>query len=178
MRLNYEIEILKNLDHPNIMRLYEVFQDEKYIYLVTELCEGGELFDEILARGMFNETDAAFILKQVLSAVAYCHSKKVAHRDIKPENILIDNKDKLTIKLIDFGTSQVFENEEKMELVMGSAYYIAPEILTGKYNEKCDIWSIGVILYILLSGKPPFNGDNDQVIMDKVKTGKFKFNSK
>ena len=177
-RLRYEIDILKNLDHPNILRLYETIEDNNSIYLVTEICEGGELFDEILARNRFEEKDAAPIMKQLLSAINYCHKKNVCHRDLKPENVLLDSKDKQTIKVIDFGTSQVFANEEKMELVLGTAYYIAPEILSGKYDEKCDMWSIGVILYILLSGEPPFSGTTDADIIAKVKKGKYNFNSK
>lgn len=114
IRLKYEIDILKNLDHPNIVRLYEVFEDKTSIYLVTELCTGGELFDVILERQTFDEKSAASIIKQVLSAVAYCHSKNVAHRDLKPENILLDTKKNDHIKVIDFGTSQVFESEEHM----------------------------------------------------------------
>ena len=107
VRLQYEIDILKNLDHPNIVRLFEVFEDKNFFYLVTEICTGGELFDEILARKQFNEKDAAVIFKQVLSAIAYCHSKNVAHRDLKPENILLDTNDKGIdrVKVIDFGTS-------------------------------------------------------------------------
>lgn len=105
VRLRYEIDILKNLTHPNILRLFEVFEDKKYIYLVTEYCEGGELFDEIVSRGKFEEKDAANVIKQVLSAISYCHNQNVCHRDLKPENILIDSKDKNTMKLIDFGTS-------------------------------------------------------------------------
>jgi calcium-dependent protein kinase len=105
VRLRYEIDVLKNLTHPNILKLYEVFEEKQYIYLVTECCEGGELFDEILSRGKFEEKDAANIIKQLLSAIAYCHNQRVCHRDLKPENVLIDNKDKNTIKLIDFGTS-------------------------------------------------------------------------
>ena len=105
-RLKFEIDILKNLDHPNILRLYEVFEDKKYIYLVTELCYGGELFDEILKRKTFTEKDAAVVIKQVLSAIAYCHDKNVAHRDLKPENILLNTKSNTEIvKIIDFGTS-------------------------------------------------------------------------
>jgi len=178
IRLNYEIDILKNLDHPNILRLYEVFEDKKYIYLVTEFCQGGELFDEIIARGKFSERDAAHVIKQLLSAIAYCHTRKICHRDLKPENILIDNKETLSIKLIDFGTSQKFEDEEKMELVLGTAYYIAPEVLKGEYDEKCDVWSIGVILYILLSGEPPFPGGDDKEILRNVIQGKVSFSSK
>jgi calcium-dependent protein kinase len=105
VRLKYEIDILKNLDHPNIVKLFEVFEDRNFMYLVTELCSGGELFDEIVARKHFTEKDAASVIKQVLSAVSYCHSKKVAHRDLKPENILLDQKKNDMIKVIDFGTS-------------------------------------------------------------------------
>lgn len=116
VRLRYEIDILKNLSHPNILKLYEVFEDQTTIYLVTEYCDGGELFDEIIARGSFEEKDAANVIKQLLSSIAYCHDQNVCHRDLKPENILIEGKDKSTIKLIDFGTSQLFGSEEKMEL--------------------------------------------------------------
>ena len=105
IRFFSEIEILKVLDHPNIVRLYEVFHDDKRYYLVTELCTGGELFEEITKRNSFSEQDAASIIKQVLSAVAYCHSKQICHRDLKPENILMDSKNNNTIKIIDFGTS-------------------------------------------------------------------------
>jgi calcium-dependent protein kinase len=105
LRLQYEIDILRNLDHPNIVKLYEVFEDKKSVYIVTELCTGGELFDEILTRKHFNEKDAANVMKQILSSVAYCHDKKVAHRDLKPENVLLDSKNNDILKIIDFGTS-------------------------------------------------------------------------
>ena len=115
VRLKYEIDILKNLDHPNILRLFEVFEDRRSIYLVTELCTGGELFEEIVKRKSFTEKDAAIVIKQVLSAISYCHSKNVAHRDLKPENILMSQKNNADIiKVIDFGTSQVFKQGEKM----------------------------------------------------------------
>lgn len=104
-RFFYEMEILKTLDHPNILKLYEVFQDDKRYYLVTELCTGGELFEEITKRATFSEKDAANILKQVISAISYCHAKNICHRDIKPENILLDSKNNNAVKLIDFGTA-------------------------------------------------------------------------
>ena len=129
IRLQYEIEILKTLEHPNIVKLYEVFEDKDYIYIVTELCEGGELFDVILEKQCFNEKDAASITKQTLNAVAYCHSMKVAHRDLKPENILLDKQNQESIKIIDFGTSQIFQEGQKMHQTYGTAYYIAPEVL-------------------------------------------------
>jgi calcium-dependent protein kinase len=169
IRLKYEIDILKNLIHPNIVRLYEVYEDKNSIFLVTELCDGRELFDEIIARGRFIEQEAAIVTKQMLQAIAYCHENNVAHRDLKPENILIDYKSKGSIKVIDFGTSHVFQKEANvMHQMYGTAYYIAPEVLAGAYTEKCDVWSIGVILYVMLSGKPPFNGRNDREILAKV----------
>eukprot|EP00347_Sterkiella_histriomuscorum_P020848 403336235 len=172
-RFFQEIDILRQLDHPNIVRLYEVFQDEKRYYLVTELCTGGELFDEITNRSNFSEQDAAVIIKQVLSAVQYCHVKNIVHRDLKPENILMDTKNNNQIKVIDFGTSQKFDPSKKMNQIFGTAYYIAPEVLKGEYNEKCDLWSLGVILYILLSGKPPFDGNDDKEIVNSVRMGTY-----
>lgn len=161
------------MDHPNIVRLYEIFKDEKRYYLVTELCTGGELFEEITKRTSFSEQDAAVILKQVLSAVAYCHAKQICHRDLKPENILMDTKNNNQIKVIDFGTSQKFDPRKKMTQTYGTAYYIAPEVLNSDYNEKCDVWSTGVILYILLSGRPPFDGNDDREIVRSVKHGQY-----
>jgi len=108
VRLSYEIDILKNLNHPNIVRLYEVFEDLATIFLVTELCDGRELFDEIIKRTRFTELEAAIVAKQLLQAISYCHEQKVAHRDLKPENILIDSAAKGAIKVIDFGTSHAF----------------------------------------------------------------------
>jgi calcium-dependent protein kinase len=117
------------------------------------------------------------VTKQVLSAVAYCHEKRVAHRDLKPENILIDSKQKGAIKVIDFGTSHLYgKDDHKMHQMYGTAYYIAPEVLLGNYTEKCDMWSIGVILFIMLSGKPPFFGSSDTEILNKVATGKYSLN--
>ncbi len=114
-------------------------------------------------------------MKQVLQAVSYCHSKNIVHRDLKPENLLLESEDpKSTLKVIDFGTSQVFDPEAKMNQTYGTPYYIAPEILKGEYNEKCDIWSCGVILYILLCGRPPFDGDNDDEILETVSKGQYK----
>jgi len=174
VRLQYEIDILKNLNHPNIVRLYEVFQDKKQILLVTELCEGRELFDEIIDRKTFTEAEAAIVTKQILQAISYCHEQKVAHRDLKPENILINPKEMGSIKVIDFGTSHVFDKEQhEMHQMYGTAYYIAPEVLEGKYTESCDLWSIGVILYIMLSGRPPFSGKNDRDILKAVQEGNY-----
>jgi calcium-dependent protein kinase len=119
-------------------------------------------------------------MSQLLSAVAYCHERGIVHRDLKPENILLDktSEAELTIKVIDFGTAQAFSKTADMKSTMGTAYYIAPEVLMKKYNEKCDVWSCGVILYILLSGTPPFNGNSDDDIMKAVRRTKFTYYSK
>ena len=114
-------------------------------------------------------------MKQLLSAVAYCHNKQIVHRDLKPENLLLVKPDSFDIKVIDFGLSRTFTPEKNMYSKMGTPFYIAPEVLKKKYNEKCDIWSCGVILYILLSGNPPFNGKNDQAIFDSIALGYVSF---
>lgn len=171
-----EINILKDLDHPNILKMYEFFEDEKRYYIVTDICKGGELFDEIVARGKFSERDASLLMKQVLSCINYCHQNSIVHRDLKPENILLEqNKEFDQIKIIDFGTSLVVDEGKKLDEKLGTPYYIAPEVLAKNYGQKCDIWSCGVITYIVLSGIPPFNGATDQEIMKKVKIGKFSF---
>ena len=142
------------------MKIYDHFQDPRSFYIVTELCTGGELFDHIIDSGHFSEKQAAGRQKQILSAVACCHDNKIVHRDLKPENVLYEsNKPDSQLKVIDFGTSRVYDPTKKMAQRLGTPYYIAPEILQKKYNEKCDVWSCGVILYIMLSGIPPFNGN-------------------
>ncbi|CAD8108765.1 unnamed protein product [Paramecium sonneborni] len=175
-RLRIEIEILKRLDHPNIIKIYEFYQDNKNIYIVTELCTGGELFDKIQDQQAFSERKAAETMKQILSAVNYLHKSKIVHRDLKPENILYEaNKPQALLKIVDFGTSRVFESGYKMNQKLGTPYYIAPEVLERRYDEKCDVWSCGVILYILLCGIPPFNGENDEEILENVKEGELSF---
>ncbi|MCQ2820877.1 MAG: protein kinase [archaeon] len=180
-----EKEILLNADLPNIVKLLDIYEDKRFYYLVMEECLGGELFDKIIDHiqegKMFSEKDAAKIMKQVFVALAYCHSRGICHRDLKPENLLLATKDENSpIKIIDFGLSKRFTGEEKMKMSrkVGTSYYVAPEVLKGDYNEKCDVWSAGVILYILLSGDPPFNGRDDQAIYAKVREEKFDFPEK
>lgn len=174
-RMYLEVEILKKLVHPNIMQIYEFYEDKKHFQIITELCEGGELFDMIVDKGSFNEDEAAWIMKQLVSAVNYIHKNNICHRDIKPENILLDTKKDNIIKIIDWGTARFFDKNKKMNKISGTPYYIAPEVLFEKYDEKCDIWSCGVIMYITLCGYPPFNGENDSEILSKIKLGKFSF---
>lgn len=171
-----EVQVVKSLDHPNIMKLYEIFGDKKYYYLVMEVYRGGELFDEIITRQKFSECDAAEVMKQVLSGVSYLHKHHIVHRDLKPENLLLESKSKdALIKIVDFGLSATFDPAKKMKDRLGTAYYIAPEVLRKKYDEKCDVWSLGVILFILLCGYPPFGGSSDQEILKRVEKGKFTF---
>jgi len=175
-KLIEEINILRKLDHPNIIRVYEFFQDSTYFYIVTEFCSGGELFDRIIDLSHFSEAMAANTMKQLLSAVVYCHQHNIVHRDLKPENLLLETKDPDSqIKVIDFGTSSVFKKDHKMKKRFGTPYYIAPEVLNRSYDEKCDVWSAGVILYILLSGSPPFNGRDDSEILKAVSKGAYNF---
>jgi calcium-dependent protein kinase len=174
-RMYLEVEILKKLVHPNIMQIFEFYEDKKNFYIITELCEGGELFDQIVDKGSFTESEAAYVMKQLMSAINYIHTNNIVHRDLKPENILLDTKKNNIIKIIDWGTARFFEKNKKMNKVSGTPYYIAPEVLFEKYDEKCDIWSCGVIMYILLCGYPPFNGETDNEILNKIKTGKFVF---
>lgn len=176
--LRTEVELLKTLDHPNIMKLYEFYEDTTFWYIVTEVYSGGELFDEILKRKRFNEVDAAIIIKQILSGITYMHKHNVVHRDLKPENILLESKEKnADIKIIDFGLSTYLDALKGKRDKLGTAYYIAPEILTGlECTEKCDVWSTGVILYILLSGCPPFGGQDESQILSRVKKGTFTYN--
>ena len=181
-----EIQVLKELEHPNIIKIFEYYIDNKYHYIITELLTGGELYETILKFQKFNEKNAAKIMKQILSALNYLHSKGIVHRDIKPENILVqnDNKnnknylDEIHIKLIDFGASNFFKENEILTLKVGSPYYIAPEVLNKSYNEKCDIWSAGVVLYVMLTGNFPFVGKTSQKLFENIKSGKYKTTGK
>lgn len=164
-----EVEILKLLDHPNIIRVFEFFEDEWYFYIVMEHCSGGELFDEILKHKQFTEFEAARIIRQVFSCIAYLHSINVVHRDIKPENLLLEEKDDFfNIKLIDFGIATTGQKDGIVGMI-GTPSYIAPEVITGSYNEKCDVWSGGVLMYILLSGYPPFQGPSTNDVFSMIK---------
>jgi calcium-dependent protein kinase len=178
-----EMNILKSLDHPNILKVYEFYNTEENFYIISELCQGGELFDKIIKSKQFDEGVAAHIMKQLLSAIQYCHQNNMVHRDLKPENILIETleekeKDYFNIKVIDFGTAEIFKNNTMLHKQIGTPYYIAPEVLKNQYNEKCDLWSCGVIMFILLCGCPPFYGKTDDDIYESVKTGKYSFKHK
>ncbi|EAN32682.1 Protein kinase domain protein [Theileria parva strain Muguga] len=176
MRMKREIQIMKTLDHPNIIKLFEVYEDADCLYLVMEMCVGGELFDRIVSTNGFSEAYAASIMRQVFSAIAYCHNRNVLHRDLKPENILyMNDKPSSTIKIIDWGFATKCYRTHKFSSLVGTPYYVAPEVLLGNYDKACDIWSAGVILFILLVGYPPFHGSNNTEILNNVKRGTLKF---
>ena len=173
-----EINILKTLDHPHILKIYEYYEDEDSYYIVMDFYEGGELFQKIIDMKAFSEREAANVLSQILSAVAYAHKHGIVHRDLKPENILISSdqgESNFHVKVVDWGASTKFNSMERLKDLHGSLYYIAPEVLNKSYTEKCDVWSIGVIMYILLSGEPPFNGKNNDEVFKKIQSGPLKF---
>ena len=178
--ISNEIKVLRSLDHPNILKIFEFFSSKDSYTIVTEFCSGGDLFQEIIDKGPFKEKYCAFVLYQILSAINHCHANHIIHRDLKPENVLIVDKDKNDfprIKICDFGTSQIFEKGKAQRKVFGSPYYLAPEIYDKNYNEKCDLWSCGIILYILLSARPPFGGEEDEEIIESVKLGRYDLES-
>ena len=179
MEIKNEINILKTLSHPNIVKIYEFFDTALYYYLVTEYCKKGELFAYIT--NVYNERQLAVLFYQVFSGLCYLHEKKILHRDLKLENLMISEIEKdvvsgeeyFWIKIIDFGTAKIFEKNKTEKAVIGSSYYIAPEVLKQKYNEKCDTWSVGVILYMTLVGVAPFDGKTDDDIIKRIKIGKY-----
>ena len=177
-----EIDILKKLSHPNIVKIFEFYITKAHYYIVTEYCKDGELFSYI--KNKYSERQLAVLFYQIFSGLWYLHDHKILHRDIKLENIMISGKEKdqstgeelFWIKIIDFGTAKIFEKNKKEKDVVGSSYYIAPEVLKQNYNEKCDTWSVGIILYMALVGKAPFDGKDDDEIIHKI--AKANYNNK
>ena len=177
--LEKEIDIISSLDHPNIARFYETFHDERYFHIVTELCRGKEL-SKLLKQngGKLNERKCRIIIMKILHAINYCHSHGIVHCDLKPDNIIFESPNEeeenedilnlLDLKLLDFGLSSRIKKNEKLNNTVGTAYFIAPETIKGEYDEKCDVWSIGVILYYILSGKFPFTGNSNFEIFEKI----------
>ncbi|CAE7334779.1 CPK2 [Symbiodinium sp. CCMP2456] len=173
--LNREIRIMKSLDHPNILKLIDVFEDQRFIYLVMELCSGGELLDRIITLGHLTEALASSLMGQILRAIRYVHAQGVAHRDVKLDNFLIaevaTQLEDSTVKLGDFGLAKY--TGQGLKTPVGAVSYAAPEVLSGDYSAACDMWSCGVILYILLSGQQPFYGSTPREVRKQVKLGKF-----
>ncbi|KAL0719101.1 hypothetical protein Bca4012_068425 [Brassica carinata] len=174
-----EIQIMQHLSgQPNIVEFKGAYEDEKAVNLVMELCAGGELFDRIIAKGHYSERAAASVCRQIVNVVKICHFMGVLHRDLKPENFLLSSKDdKALIKATDFGLSVFIEEGKVYRDIVGSAYYVAPEVLRRRYGKEVDIWSAGIILYILLSGVPPFWAETEKGIFDAILEGHIDFES-
>mmetsp|Transcript_4010 Transcript_4010/g.5291 ORF Transcript_4010/g.5291 Transcript_4010/m.5291 type:complete len:520 (+) Transcript_4010:88-1647(+) len=182
--LRREIDLLLTVNHPNIINLVDVFEDKFNLQIVCELCTGGELFDAIIeksksAEGHYSEHDASTLIRKVLSAIDHCHAEHdIVHRDLKPENFLFKGPGKGEGEpvIIDFGLSKMTDQpNDHMATRVGTPYYIAPEVLNRDYTKACDLWSIGVICYILLCGYPPFYGDNDAAIFKMIMSGTFDY---
>jgi serine/threonine protein kinase len=183
-RLNHlrrEVDLLSAMDHPNIIKMVECYEEAEQVHIITENYDGGELFDRIVENttsdGCLAEQSASRIIESLLRAVDYLHENNIVHRDIKPENILFEStRDDAEIRLIDFGLSRRHvDGEAPMSNPVGTAYYMSPELLKGKYDRSTDIWSIGIVTYILLCGYPPFSGDTDDDIFDSIRRGHFEF---
>ncbi|CAB4306214.1 unnamed protein product [Prunus armeniaca] len=174
-----EIQIMQHLSgQPNIVEIKGSYEDRYSVHLVMELCAGGELFDRIIAQGQYSERAAAAILRDIVNVVHICHFMGVLHRDLKPENFLLSSKDeRAMLKATDFGLSVFIEEGKVYRDIVGSAYYVAPEVLRRSYGKEIDIWSAGVILYILLSGVPPFWAETERGIFDAILEGVIDFES-
>ncbi|XP_010676387.2 calcium-dependent protein kinase 15 isoform X1 [Beta vulgaris subsp. vulgaris] len=174
-----EVQIMHHLTgNSNIVELKSAFEDRHSVNLIMELCAGGELFDRIIAKGHYSERQAAKLFRQIVTVVYNCHSMGVMHRDLKPENfLLLSSADDSPLKATDFGLSVFIKPGEVFRDLVGSAYYVAPEVLRRSYRAEADVWSAGVILYILLSGVPPFWGENEQGIFDSILRGNIDFTS-
>ncbi|XP_062006217.1 calcium-dependent protein kinase 20-like [Rosa rugosa] len=172
-----EIQIMHHLaGHPNVIQIVGAHEDAVAVHVIMELCAGGELFDRIIQRGHYTERKAAKLAKIIVGVVEACHSLGVMHRDLKPENFLfVDQEEEAPLKTIDFGLSVFFRPGETFTDVVGSPYYVAPEVLRKNYGQACDVWSAGVIIYILLSGVPPFWDETEQGIFEQVLKGELDF---
>lgn len=177
-KLEEEITTMRNLNHPNIVQLFETFEDKKNVYLVMEICAGGELLGCILGSRCHTEKQTATILRQVFSAVDYMHGKFICHRDIKQENILFLKKSSIennTVKLVDFGLACNFKPGQFLSCSAGTVLYVAPQVLERKYDNAVDLWSCGVLLYIMLCGSPPFMQENDPQTLAVIRRGNYSF---
>jgi calcium-dependent protein kinase len=187
LSIKEEVRIIQTLDHANIIKYYENYSDNEFFYVVMEYCGGGDLFDKIIEKEVFSESEARTICYKLLSAIAHCHANGIAHRDLKPENILLPanidsaaSKDLLSceVKIIDFGLSKIVSPSQingfarDLNSVVGTPYYVAPEVFDGFYTPACDLWSIGVIAYVLLSGYLPFGGNSAAEIISRVRKNK------
>lgn len=166
-----EVDLLRKVDHPNIVEYFETYDDKHYLYLVMELCTGGELFDsheDCVKEGKpYTERRAADVILKCLQALQHCHALGITHRDIKPENIMFGRDGE--VRLVDFGLAK--DTPMHMKSYAGTPYFMAPEVLNGDYTHKCDIWSLACVLYMLMVGKLPFTGSSRNEVFEKIKSG-------
>merc|ERR1712137_755944 len=156
----------------------ETFEDKNNMYIVMEMCEGGELFDRIVSQGHFSEVDAAISMKQIFRGINYIHKQHVCHRDLKPENFLLLNHEPIRtneLKIIDFGLACMYQKDKPLKSKVGSCFYVSPQVLNGNYDNTADLWSIGCIMFVMLCGHPPFNADTEEQVFKKVTRGVFVF---
>jgi calcium-dependent protein kinase len=171
--LRNEVSVYLLLDHPNVTRLLDVYEDEQFVHLVMEFCSGKELYHRLVKKSKYSEADAAKATYEMLISINYLHMHNIVHRDIKLENFLYeDASESAKLKLIDFGFSRVWHPHEKLQASCGSIQYVSPEVLRGNYDSQCDMWSLGVIVFMLLSGQPPFDGFEDEVL-ESIRQGKY-----
>uniref|UniRef100_A0A8C7XNZ4 Si:ch211-255p10.4 n=1 Tax=Oryzias sinensis TaxID=183150 RepID=A0A8C7XNZ4_9TELE len=173
MKVEREIAILKLIEHPHVLKLHDVYENNKYLYLVLEHVSGGELFDYLVKKGRLTPKEARKFFRQIISALDFCHSHSICHRDLKPENLLLDEKN--NIRIADFGMASLQVGDSLLETSCGSPHYACPEVIRGeKYDgRRADVWSCGVILFALLVGALPFDHDNLRQLLEKVKSGVF-----
>ena len=167
-----EVAVLQTVDHPNIVKYYETYEDPKYIYLCQELLTGGEILAKEISNGRpYSEAEAAAIFAKLFSALKHCNGINIMHRDIKAENVMYGNENE--IKMIDFGLATISHSDKERLNMCGTPYYLAPEILSGRYGMPCDIWSSGVLLFQVLTGGFPFDGNSRDQLFARIKKGKF-----
>lgn len=174
-----EIDILLSLEHENIVLMKEYFEENNKVYLIMEMLSGGELLDAVLDKGHYSEADARSCFLQIVKAVQYLHSRGIVHRDLKLENLLLVHKKDIShIKIADFGLARRYAGPAALTTICGTPQYVAPEIIKGgpaRYGPECDLWSAGVILFILLGGYPPFYDESEPRLFEKIRKGKFDF---
>jgi len=175
--IKMEMEILKKVNHPNIISLHEMVEDGNKLYFIMELVTGGELFDRIVEKGSYTEEDAKTLIRKIVSAIEYLHSKNIAHRDLKPENLLVkDLENDTEVKIADFGLSKIIDENKMMQTACGTPGYVAPEVLNAEgYDKEVDMWSIGVIAYILLCGFPPFYSESVPEVFEQIMKAEYDY---
>ncbi|CAG8680007.1 27058_t:CDS:2 [Dentiscutata erythropus] len=176
--LTTELDVLKQVDHPNLVTLHDLFETKENVYIITDLANGGELYNQLEQKGHYTEKDAAHLIEQVLQGVAYLHDNDIVHRDLKPENLLFsDATPNSKLMITDFGLSKILKNHDDILMTAcGTPGYVAPEVLSQKgYSIPCDIWSLGVILYTVLSGYTPFWGQDQAALFDSILKGRYDF---